>query len=441
MGILVFRQRPANAGLLPRALTQRVLLVLGGWLLASGLAAAAQQRLSGPWDASVEVGSLEVPFRFQIAAQDGHVTGWFFNGKDRVVSSSGRFENDHLVLDFPSYARRIDATLGADGTLSGSYLPTTPGTSSQPYPFHARHAPEHPPAADPHPPAIAGLWLIPTPHNSAGEKAWRFLVRQSGASVSAVILRVDGDTGALDGTWRDGKLLLSHFDGARPEVLEVTPGKSGTLNVLLRSRHGGGTTLTAYRADAATARNLPQAANPALYTSIRDPSEPFRFSFPDLAGHLVSSTDSRFRGKVLVVDLGGSWCPNCHDEAPLLEAMYRKYRRKGLEVVNLSFEEPEQLANPTRLKAFIHQYGITYTVLLAGTPDQLQQKVPQAVNLDAFPTTFFIGRDGRVRAVHAGFAGPVTGVFYRKLKEDFARRIEHLLAEKAPTRSTSGNPS
>jgi thiol-disulfide isomerase/thioredoxin len=177
---------------------------------------------------------------------------------------------------------------------------------------------------------------------------------------------------------------------------------------------------------------VPEAADPALHTSVKDPAEPFRFSFPDLAGRVVSSSDSRFRGKVLIVDVGGSWCPNCHDEAPLLEELYKKYRSQGLEVITLSFEEPEQLVNPTRLRAFIEHYGLDYTVLVAGSPEQLNDKIPQAVNLDAYPTTFFIGRDGRVRSVHAGFAAHVTGVFNTRLREQFTRQIQQLLAEKAP---------
>jgi hypothetical protein len=109
--------------------------------------------------------------------------------------------------------------------------------------------------------------------------------------------------------------------------------------------------------------------------------------------------------------------------------------------VTLSFEEPEQLANPVQLRAFTQQFGLTYTVLLAGTPNELHAKLPQAVGLDAYPTTFFVGRDGRVRAVHAGFAAPATGAFNTNLKKDFTARIQQLLDERyvaASSLSTEG---
>ena len=405
-----------------------------------GATATATDRrpISGVWDATVDVSAIQVPFQFGISVTGSKAEGWFFNGTERVASTSGTFEAGHLRLEFPSYARRLDATLNGDGTLSGTYSVTTPGSTATPYPFHAAPGHGRDTLAHEKAPSISGLWLIPAQSRKAGEKAWRLIVRQSGTNVSAAILRVDGDTGALTGVWHEGKLVLSHFDGARPALIEVTPGPGGTLQLVLHGTHGTDENLTAYRTGDAKSKGLPEAADPLQHTGVANPSEPFQFSASDLQGHVVSSTDARFRGKVLVVDIAGSWCPNCHDEAPFLQQLYRKYHRKGLEIVTLSFEEKEQLADPTRLRAFIKNFGLEYTVLLAGTTDDLHTKVPQATNLDAYPTTFFIGRDGRVRSVHAGFAASATGDFNTRLKKDFAAQIERLLAEKpAPTPAAS----
>lgn len=153
------------------------------------------------------------------------------------------------------------------------------------------------------------------------------------------------------------------------------------------------------------------------------------FSFPDLSGKIVSNSDEQFKGKVLIVNVTGSRCPNCHDGAPFLASLYRQYHSRGLEIVALDFEEPEQRKGPTRLQAFIRKYGIEYTYLLAGEPSELQAKIPQADSLNSWPTTFFIGRDGRVRAIHAGFAAPASGPFNAALKEEVTARIETLLSE------------
>ena len=106
-------------------------------------------------------------------------------------------------------------------------------------------------------------------------------------------------------------------------------------------------------------------------TSLKNPHEPLEFSFPNLDGKLISSHDVEFAHKALIVGIGGSWCPNCQDQAPFLEELSRKYHGRGLEIVELSFEEASQLQNPVRLKAVIQRYGITYPVLIVGTPDQL----------------------------------------------------------------------
>ena len=218
-----------------------------------------------------------------------------------------------------------------DGRLEGQY---SRGTRGAPYPFQARRFVPAP-AGNNNIPSIAGLWNVQVGKSSKGEAAWQLIVRQSGAEASAAILRVDGDTGTLTGTYRDGKFVLSHFSGARPLRLELTPRADGTLAVV----QNNDTPFTAVRMEEAKAKGLPAPSDPSRFTSVKDPTEPFRFSFPGLDGKLVSNTDPRFQGKVVIVSISGSWCPNCHDEAPFLAELYKKYRKQGLEIVSLSFEE------------------------------------------------------------------------------------------------------
>jgi thiol-disulfide isomerase/thioredoxin len=152
-----------------------------------------------------------------------------------------------------------------------------------------------------------------------------------------------------------------------------------------------------------------------------------------LNGKTVSNADAKFRGKVVLVNITGSWCPNCHDEAPFLAELYKKYRDQGLEIVALSFEEADQLKDLARLRAFIKRYGIEYTVLVGGEPSEATAKLTQAVNWNSWPTTFFIGRDGLVRGVHAGFPSSASGDLYRQAKDEFTAEVQHLLRENQRT--------
>jgi thiol-disulfide isomerase/thioredoxin len=404
---------------------KRLHAVLLAALVAVPIAVRAQAPApTGLWDAAVVVNGLEIPFRFEIAGNGSNVSGWFFNGDEKVLSTGGKFENGALTLNFDHYATSVEATL-VNGRLAGTYNRATGF-----YPFYARRF--APPAAFPNEvPAIDGLWQIGGVRSNKGESAWRFIVRQSGAEVTAAILRVDGDTGALAGTFRNGKFIVSHFSGARPLVLELTPQKDGSLEIV-RNREEK---MIAVRASEAKLKDVPEPTDPSRHSSVKDPTEPFKFSFPDLTGKTVANTDERFRNKVVIVSISGSWCPNCHDEAPFLAELYKKYRSKGLEIVALSFEEEAQKAKGyPRLLAFNKRYGIEYPVVLSGEQADLAEKVPQIHNLNSFPTTIFLGRDGLVRGVHAGFAGAASGAFHDSAKEEITATVERLLSESRTSR-------
>lgn len=412
-----------------KALSSRIVGLTAAVTLLAAIAAAqapATQLPEGRWDASVTIKGVVIPFRLDISGRGANLTGTLYNGEQTQTTTSAKLENDSLVLNFDHYLTKISATL-KDGKLEGKvqgrfdrerYLSDFPFQASR---YVATAASENAPAID-------GLWIIPF-ESPKGEKAWRFIVRQKGPEVSAAILRVDGDTGALTGVYHDGKFIVSHFDASRPLVLEITPNQDGTLSLRQEGAYTARSNLTAYRADVAKAKGLPEPANFTTHTTVRDPKEVFKFSFPDLNGKLVSNTDERFKGKVVIAVVTGTWCPNCHDEAQYLVQLFKKYHEQGLEIVALDFEEPEQQDELARAKAFVKKYGVEYPYLIAGAPAEMWEKVPQAVNLNTWPATFFVGRDGLVKRIHAGFAAPASGDFHRQLKEEFTATIERLLAE------------
>jgi peroxiredoxin len=180
----------------------------------------------------------------------------------------------------------------------------------------------------------------------------------------------------------------------------------------------------------ARAKALPLPSDYTTHTTPRDPNEVFTWKMPDVNGKMLSNEDPKFKGKVVLAIVTGTWCPNCHDEAEYLVQLYKQYRDRGLEIVALDFEEPEQQDDLARVHAFTKQYGVEYTYVIGGAPAEMWEKVPQLVNLNTWPATVFIHRDGRVDHVHAGFAAPASGEFNVQLKQEFTSTIERLLAEK-----------
>jgi len=420
------------------AIATAVLLGIGVVALPARAESPAE-KLAGRWTATIRQGGIVIPFRLEISTDGNQIVGKLFNGdEDSETTTSAHLEGGAIQLNFEHYLTSISATL-KDNELDGQLTVTrrsainiTPGaeerkTRDSSSAFHARRYAAPTAAETANAPSIDGVWEIP--HESPkGEKAWRLIVKQKGSEISATILRVDGDTGALTGGWRNGKFVASHFDGARPGLLEITPQQDGSLQVDLKAEPRNAV-LTAYRPEVARAKGLPEPANYLTHTTVRDPKEVFTYSFPDVHGKLVSNEDPKFKGKVVLAIVTGTWCPNCHDEAKYLVQLYEKYHSQGLEIVALDFEEADQLSSLTRVNAFIKQYKVPYTYLIAGTPDEMWDKVPQAVNLNTWPATLFIGRDGRVKGTYSGFAASPSGVYNSELKSEFTSKIEQLLRE------------
>jgi thiol-disulfide isomerase/thioredoxin len=411
-------------------------LFAGLLLLATSVIAQSPKRgvITGTWEGSATVHGQQVPVSLEItgSANDLHAT--LRNGPESSPASSAVFTGDHLLITFNYYAKTIDATL-ANGQLNGSF-----GTAATRYPISLSSHNVASTYGAPPTQEISGDWEIAT-NSAKGEAAWQLRVEAQphSSGIKAVIQRVDGDTGSLYGQWTGQSYKISHFSAAGPALYSLTPQADGTLLVsnMLRADVKEQQDLVGRRPAQARAAALPGPTDPTQQTTVKDPSARFAFSFPDLNGKVISNTDPQFDGKVIIVAIGGSWCPNCHDEAPFLESLYKQFHSQGLEIVNLSFEEADQLKDPQRLRAFIARYGLTYTVLVAGETEQLNEKIPQGVNLNCWPTSFFLGRDGRVKEIHAGFAGPANPPAHEALVHEVTELVEQLLAEPVPSQSAS----
>jgi len=391
-------------------------------------------KVTGDWTGTAVSHGQQVPLHLRITGKAGALNAALINGPESAPATSVTVDGNHVVVNFNYYTKTLDATL-ADGKLTGSY-----GTKAVRYPLTLTLGA---PAAGTSSaaPKIGGDWEIEV-KSAKGESAWQLRVAQDQSTVKAVIQRIDGDTGSLYGTWDAQTYRVSHFTAAGPALYTLTPQADGTLVVtnLLRAdlNPPDQQNLVARRPEAARAAKLAPPTDPTQQTTMKDPNARFLFTGKDLAGKTVTNADRQFDGKVVIVTVGGSWCPNCHDEAPFLESLYKDFHAKGLEIVNLSFEEDEdQLKDPVRLRAFIARYHLDYTVLLAGTTDQLNEKIPQADHLNSWPTSFILGRDGKVRQIHAGFAGPANPKGHEELVKEMTALIGELVSEPVPTQNAA----
>jgi len=158
------------------------------------------------------------------------------------------------------------------------------------------------------------------------------------------------------------------------------------------------------------------------------------FSFKDSDGLMVSLEEERFKGKIVVVQLMGSWCPNCLDETRYLSEYYRNHKNQDVEFVGLAFEyaKTEELAFKA-IKRLKEKIGVDYPILLAqygsSSKEKAQEKLPMLNQVLSYPTTIFIDKKGQVRKIHTGFNGPATGEKFEEFKINFEAFIDELLKE------------
>ena len=377
--------------------------------------AALAGDFGGIWDATILAGGESVPFRFEITESPLRVC--FFEDTQPVCSTSARIDNGKLAAlwDYLGRELRLESV---GGGLQGAYrgLRSKRELVVQAKPYRPlTGAPNRPgPPID-----LSGEWEI---HSALKEKlAWRLLLRQAGPDLKGTILRVDGDDGTLVGRLDGDHFLISHFSGDRPVMLVGTRAGDGSLDLRFE-----GEEMFGVRPSAARARHLPPPADSATFARAKDPSEPFHFRLPDLSGRTY--TDADFHGKPLVISVTGSWCPNCRDEAPFMAELYGRYHAAGLELAAFCFESADD-TNHDQLRAFLRRFAIPYPALLAGEPSDLKAVLSQIDNIAAFPTTIYIGKDGRVRAVHTGFPSTGSGEELTRVKREIRELVERLIAE------------
>ncbi len=381
-----------------------------------------QDPIAGLWQAEILTERPpDIAFQLDVTRNGDQVTGALVNGPDREEASSGSFDGKTLILKFNVYNAELKADL-ADGKLTGEFVRQRGNARSVRKIAATRAIPTYAPKTSG--PDLTGDWILEVGEGD-GHRVWSASFKQEGEKLTGTVIPVSGDWGAITGYARNGEFYLSRFDGIRALLLTGKVNADGLIEGSVGDRK-----VIGRRVGQAGAQG-PQPPDPGAYTKMKNPAEPFRFAGVDLDGKPVKSTDPRFQGKVLVVTITGTWCPNCHDEAPVLVDLYKKYKSQGLEVVALAFEySGDQARDLELLRLYSQRYGIDFPLLLAGTTAQgeIDRALPQLDNFGAYPTTIYVGRDGKVNYIHAGFESKATGERHQKLVAEMDHRIQTMLA-------------
>jgi peroxiredoxin len=379
----------------------------------------------GTYRAVLELPGGQTPFGLQLAREnDGYVI-YLMNGTERTRVPNVQLKDRELQVVFPGYENSLRAGIERN-SLAGTVTLIKDGGVEQNIRFTAKLGEQHRFFKEPQTDNfdVAGRWQLELT-NDAGEVTPAVaLFEQVHAKVTGTVMTPTGDHRFLEGEVHGDEIWLSTFAGGLAYLYKFKVNGSGEL----QGEYWQG--LKSHSKVAA--RRNADAQLVELDTQLKSDTERFDFSFRDLDGHSVSLSDARFQGKVVLVTLGGSWCPNCHDEAVFLAPFYREYRERGFEIIALMFERHGDFDKAARaVRNYRKDLGIEFTTLIAGIADtdDASAKLPALQQVYAYPTTVFVDRQGKVRKTHTGFTGPATGQHYTDYVREFRALVDELLAE------------
>jgi len=372
-----------------------------------------------------------VVFNMQVAKENGETVIYVINADEKIRVSPVTIVNDSVNFSMPVFESSFKAKRNANGNLQGIWIKGTSG-DFQHWPFYAipnqnfRFAKNQGSAKY----NISGKWdvTISKPDSTPRKAVADF--EQNGDNLTGSFITPTGDYRFLEGIVTGDSLKLSTFDGAHAYTFyaKINSAEKISGGVYLSGFNGKETWSAVKDKDV----KEPAQEQP---TKLKPGESKLNFTFNDLEGKPVSINDERFKNKVVIVQIMGSWCPNCMDETKFLSDFYNTNRSRGVEIVSLAYEYSTDIERSRKsLSKFQKLFNVQYPMLITGVTSSDEQKtektLPQITPIRAFPTSIFLDRKGNVRDIHSVFYGPGTKQYFEEYKKIFSAIVEGLLKEK-----------
>ncbi len=380
----------------------------------------------GVWRAELEVMDNEIlPFNFKLTKDaTGAYAMQIMNAEEVIDVDEIKLEGDSISIQTPVFEGYLSGTF-TDKSMKGVFVKES---LDRVVPFTATFGEEERfSTKDRSAVNISGIWESRFSPETDEQYMGKGIFMQEGDKVTGTFRTTTGDYRYLEGVMDADSLKLSAFDGAHAFLFTAKVTDSSMTGTFYSGNH--------FKEPFIAKRNdgfeLP---SPDSLTFMNEGYDKLAFTFPDTKGNKISLKDERFKDKVVVVQLMGTWCPNCLDETKFLVGYLEEHKDKGLEVVGLAFESAKTEAKAFEaLNRLENRIGVTYPLLLAqyGSYDKAaaQRKLPMLNHVLSYPTTIFVDKKGAVRKIHTGFNGPATGEKFEEFKRDFDEMITQLTAE------------
>lgn len=383
----------------------------------------------GPWHVRLHLGPMDLPFTFSLEQlPDSALVMHVENGSEVITVDDVERFGDSLVVRMPLFDSEFRGKVERRGKVSGEWFNYLKGRDYS-IPFTAlageqtRFPLAHKAAQD-----LTGHWEVHfSPGTADGYPAIGLFEQQADGKATGTFLTETGDYRYLEGVVSGDSLYLSCFDGSHA-FLFAARATGDSLHGRFWSGKHWEEPWEAVRNDQFALRD------PDSLTQLREGYTMADFSFPDLEGNPTSPSDPAFKGKVLMIQIMGSWCPNCVDETRLLNELYARHKQKGLEVLSVAFEryeDPEKAFSG--LRRFRDVLNVQYPILYGGRSGkgEAAEKLPFLTHVMSYPTLIIVDRNGAVRRIRTGIYGPGTGTHYTTYRRSLENFVESLLQEVA----------
>jgi thiol-disulfide isomerase/thioredoxin len=402
-----------------------LLVFVGVIAFACGSKKNQEINISGTWHAQLDIDPDKIPFELELLQKEGKWFAEIHNGEEILPLDDIIVQNDSLFISMGIFDSQIRAKITDDNTLTGSYIRNY--VTDYMIPFSAtkgkqsRFSVTEAPAYD-----FSGNWktIFQKENGDVYESVGIFVQKED--KIYGTFLTELGDYRFLEGNVSGNIFYLSAFDGSHAYFFTAEIQPDNSLIGRFRSGPKYQETFIAVRDDEF---NLTDANT---MTTLKEGVNTLNFTFPDTDGNMVSLSDKRFKNKVVLVQLFGTWCPNCMDETKYLAPWYEKMKDKDVEIIALAFEsKPEFEYASKRVKNAQEKLKANYTFLIAGesNKEKAAQALPELSKVIAFPTLIYLNKKGEVQNIHTGFNGPGTGVYYQRWIEEHEALIKKLLEE------------
>ncbi len=370
---------------------------------------------------------LELPFNFEVQKKGKKITITIHNAEEKIIVDEIKQKGDSIFIKMPVFDSEFRVKKVGDdwqGLWINHYrkdhnkIPFIAiYNNSQRFEF----APGKPN------PIFEGKWETTFSYDSKGSSKaiGVFHHLEQTDYVTGTFLTETGDYRYLEGMKHGNELYLSCFDGSHAFLFK------GKLegDVIYGDFYSGShwkEKWTAKKNDSFKLRDADKI------TYVKDAKQPLNFSFENLNGKKININDPYYKNKPVIVQIMGSWCPNCMDESKYLAGVYSRYKNQGMEIIALAFEKTNDKERARKqLQRFKNRMDIQYEILMTDMSgkDKASELLSPLNEISAFPTIIFLNRQHEIVKVHTGFSGPATGSEYELFKKDTEKLIQKLIKD------------